>query len=279
MKILDRIVGFQRIKAKDLRPNPHNWRKHPPEQADALRGLLAEVGYVGALMARRMPDGSLQLIDGHLRAETTPDTKVPVLIVDLTQEEADKVLATYDPLSAMAEGDLAKLDLLAGDFTLSSPPLQDMLDSLRASLGPDELSMNDLVEDECPLPPDEATTKPGNLWQLGNHRLLCGDSSLPADVDRLLGGLPIHLVNSDPPYNVKVEPRSNNAIAAGLSSFAGNKHHQSLDLARDPGKAKSTQKQLRPKDRPLANDFVTDQEFDRLLLAWFGNMADRKSVV
>jgi DNA modification methylase len=71
---------------------------------------------------------------------------------------------------------------------------------------------------------------------------------------------------------VKVEPRSNNAIAAGLSSFT-NTHHQGLDLARHPGKSKPTQKKLRAKDRPLANDFVTDQEFDVLLDAWFGNMA------
>jgi DNA modification methylase len=72
---------------------------------------------------------------------------------------------------------------------------------------------------------------------------------------------------------VKVEPRSNNAIAAGLSSFQGATHHQSLDLARHPEKAQPTAKKLRAKDRPLANDFVSDEEFDRLLLAWFGNIA------
>ncbi|MDW8383108.1 MAG: hypothetical protein RMN51_13495 [Verrucomicrobiota bacterium] len=67
--------------------------------------------------------------------------------------------------------------------------------------------------------------QPGDLWLLGDHRLLCGDSGKVEDVDRLLShGLDarstIHLVNTDSPYNVKVEPRSNNAIAAGLSSFA-----------------------------------------------------------
>ena len=127
--------------------------------------------------------------------------------------------------------------------------------------------------DDIPAPPDEPITLPGDLWLLGEHRLLCGDSSKEAEVDRLLDGASIHLVNSDPPYNVRVEPRSNNAIAAGLSSFEGNKHHQSLDLARHPGKSKPTQKKLRPKDRPLANDFVSDDEFDRLLKAWFGNMS------
>ena len=74
---------------------------------------------------------------------------------------------------------------------------------------------------DVPEPPDEAVTQPGDLWLLGNHRLLCGDSSNAEDVDRLLDGAAVHLVNTDPPYNVKVEPRSNNAIAAGLSSFQG----------------------------------------------------------
>lgn len=89
---------------------------------------------------------------------------------------------------------------------------------------------------------------------------MCGDSANPADVDRLLDCQPVHLVNTDPLYNVKVEPRSNNAIAAGLSSFES-----------APGAG--TDKKLRPKDRPLANDFVPDEEFDRLQDGWFGNMA------
>jgi len=126
--------------------------------------------------------------------------------------------------------------------------------------------------DEVPEPPDDAITQPGDLWVLGNHRLLCGDSCSPEDVDRLLGGAKVHLVNTDPPYNVKVEPRSNNAIAAGNSSFTKT-HHQSLDLALHPGKDKPTTKKMRPKDRQLANDFVSDEEFDRLLRAWFGNIS------
>jgi DNA modification methylase len=145
--------------------------------------------------------------------------------------------------------------------------------------------------DDVPEPPDEATTQPGDLWILGNHRLLCGDSAKPEDVDRLLDGAQIHLCNTDPPYNVKVEPRSNNAIAAGLSSFpeehkktrstprsvnawsgrTKRTHHQSFDVARQ-GEKKPTSKKMRAKDRPLANDFVSDQAFDELLRAWFGNI-------
>jgi hypothetical protein len=82
--------------------------------------------------------------------------------------------------------------------------------------------------------PDEPKTKPGDLWLLGKQRLLCGDSGKSEDVDRLLAGATIHLVNMDPPCGVCVEPRSNNAIAAGFSSFQGTTHHQKLDVVRHP---------------------------------------------
>jgi DNA modification methylase len=134
--------------------------------------------------------------------------------------------------------------------------------------------------DALPEPSDDPRTRPGDLIILGDHRLLCGDSANPDDVARLLGGQRIHLVNTDPPYNVKVEPRSNNAIAMG-NSTKGNVpnaqrerlHHQGLDLARHPEKAKPTGK-MRAKDRVLENDFVSDDEFRRLLSAWFKNLSD-----
>ena len=90
--------------------------------------------------------------------------------------------------------------------------------------------------DEVPAPPEQAITRPGDLWLLGDHRLLRGgDSAKAADVDRLVDGQPMHLVNTDPPYNVKCEPRSNNAIAAGLSSFEKTPH-QRMAGERNPEK-------------------------------------------
>jgi DNA modification methylase len=271
MKLRDRIKELRRVKASDILPNPANWRTHPKAQQDAMRGILAEVGIADALLVRETPAG-LQLIDGHLRADVAPDSEWPVLVLDVDDKEAAKLLATVDPLAAMAETDPEKLQELLRQIDVDSEALQQMLAELA-----DEAGLQDdgaeIVEDEVPAPPDEATTQLGDLWILGNHRLLCGDSSKPDDLDRLLDGATIHLVNTDPPYNVKVEPRSNNAIAAGLSSFAGPKHHQSLDLARHPEKSKPTGKKLRAKDRPLANDFVSDEAFDELLAAWFGNIA------
>ena len=101
MQIRNRIKELRQVRASELLPNPRNWRRHPASQTNALRGVLAEIGYADALIAYETPDG-LMLIDGHLRAETTPDTEVPVLVTDLSEQEADKLLVTLDPLAAMA---------------------------------------------------------------------------------------------------------------------------------------------------------------------------------
>jgi hypothetical protein len=130
MHIRDRIKEFRRVKASDLQPNPRNWRTHPPAQRDALRGVLAEVGYADALLARQLPDGSLELIDGHLRAETTPEMEVPVLVLDLTEEESAKLLAVLDPLAGMAQPDREMLAELIGDVETENEAVQNLLDQL-----------------------------------------------------------------------------------------------------------------------------------------------------
>ncbi len=135
MKIRDRIKELRRVKASELRPNPKNWRTHPQEQQDALRGVLAEIGYADALIAREVEGGGLELIDGHLRAETTPDEIVPVLVLDLTKKEADKLLATLDPLAAMAEANAAALEKLLGEIETDSQAVQEMLDGLAKDSG------------------------------------------------------------------------------------------------------------------------------------------------
>ena len=86
MQIKNRIKELRQVKASELLPNPKNWRPHPVDQADVLKGVLAEVGYADALVAYETPDG-LMLIDGHLRAETTPDMEVPVFVLLLIVED------------------------------------------------------------------------------------------------------------------------------------------------------------------------------------------------
>jgi len=135
MNIRNRVKELRHVPASDLRPNPKNWRTHPTAQRDALRGILAEVGMADAVLARELEDGSLMLIDGHLRAETAADSTVPVLILDVDDAEADKLLATLDPLAAMAETDAVKLDELLRTFNSSSEALQQLAASTASEAG------------------------------------------------------------------------------------------------------------------------------------------------
>lgn len=109
IQIRDRILGLSRIRARDLVPNKKNWRRHPKAQAAALRGLLEEIGYADVIIVRQLPNGKYEIIDGHLRVKITPDAMVPVIVLDVTEEEADKLLLTLDPLAAMAESDTERM--------------------------------------------------------------------------------------------------------------------------------------------------------------------------
>ena len=204
----------------------------------------------------------LEQVPVHVASGLTPAQVKAYRLADNKTAE----LAEWDDTLLVQEiAELQKLDI---DIDVLGFSAEELIDLFHTDLQPGQTD-----PDAVPAPPDAAVTQPGDLWVLGAHRLVCGDSSKAEDVDRLLDGAAVHLVNCDPPYGVKVEPRTNNAIAAGLSSFEGTKHHQSLDLSRHPEKASPTDRKLRARDRPLANDFVSDVEFARLLQAWFGNLA------
>ena len=271
-------LTIRRLPLSALQPDPSNPRSHDERNLDAIRASLQRFGQVDPLVVQKR---TRRVIGGHGRLQAMKAlgwTEADVVEVDL-----DDVQATALNIALNRTGDLSSFDLPVLGKLLVSLKDADAFDGLgftEKELGTllDEIvsageNLDGITEDGAPGLPDAATTRKGDLWVLGTHRLLCGDSASAEDVERLLGGEPIHLVNSDPPYNVKVEPRSNNAIAAGLSSFSGTSHHQGLDLARHPAKAKATHDKLRPKDRPLANDFVSDEDFDRMLRAWFGNAA------
>jgi DNA modification methylase len=242
-----------------IRPYHNNPRVNDAA-VDAVAASIREFGWRVPIVC----DEAMVILAGHTRYKAALKlglAKVPVHIaVGLSPAQAKAFRIADNQTATLSAWDDDKLPLelaeLQGlDFDLSLTGFsEDELARLLAS----ESSSGLTDPDDIPEPPDEPTTRPGDLWLLGKHRLLCGDSSKAEDVDRLLNGAPIHLVNSDPPYGVNVEPRSNNAVAAGLSSFEGNK---------------PTTKKLRAKDRPLANDFLSDEEFGKTLHAWFGSIA------
>jgi len=142
MKIKDRIKELRRVPASTLIPNPKNWRTHPAKQKAALSAMLEEVGIVGALLAYETP-GGLMLIDGHLRAEEVAGTDVPVIVLDVTEAEADLLMLAYDPLSAMANIDGEALRALAEEVAFDSGELEkftkDFLEGIPLEkLAPDE---------------------------------------------------------------------------------------------------------------------------------------------
>jgi DNA modification methylase len=274
------------------------YRNNPRQNDSAVDAVVASIREFGFLQPI-VVDRRGVIIVGHTRYKAAVKLglkKVPVLVAkDLTAAQIKAYRIADNKTGEIADWDhdlllqeLAELEKMAFDLDLLGFSPNELNELCGTEIAP---GLTD--PDDIPEPPDAAITQPGDLWLLGGNRLLCGDAANNSDVDRLLDGALVHLVNTDPPYNVKVEPRSNNAIAAGLSSFAGNPkadrrflfktmrtadevpkgplNHQGFDLARHPN-TKPTAKKLRAKDRPLANDFVSEAEFERFLHAWFGNI-------
>jgi DNA modification methylase len=260
-----------------IKPYDNNPRLND-DAVDAVAASIKAFGFRQPVVT----DEIYVIIVGHTRYKAALKLglkKIPVHVAKgLSPAQAKAYRLADNQTATLSQWDDGKLpiELMAlqemdFDLDLTGFSVDDLLRYLEP---PPSEGLTD--PDDIPEPPDEATTKKGDLWLLGEHRLLCGDSAKSEDVDRLLNGAAIHLVNTDPPYNVKVEPRSNNAIASGNSSFGPNKtkgHYHGFDLARDAQKGKKTTKKMRAKDRPLANDFVTDEAFDKLLDAWFGHIA------
>ncbi|HEY1242191.1 MAG TPA: DNA methyltransferase [Bryobacteraceae bacterium] len=259
---LERFVPFAR--------NP---RTHSDAQVRQIAASIREFGFVNPVLV----DSTDGIIAGHgrlLAARSLGLKEAPVVVLDhLTDAQRRAYIIADNKLAENAgwdEGLLRDLmiELRDEDFDL------DLLGFRETELDLLLTDESEQAEESAPAPLEQAVTERGDLWILGSHRLLCGDSAEREDVARLIGAAEsVDLVNTDPPYNVRVEPRSNNAIAAGLSSFAGLKHHQGFDLARGNAKAKATTKKMRPKDRALENDFMKEADYAHMLAAWFGNLA------
>jgi len=270
-------MKVERRKIDDIRPYEQNPRQNDAA-VDAVAASIREFGFrqpivvdtegvivVGHTRWKAAQKLGLEFVPVHVAKDLTPEQARAYRIAD--NKSADLATWNYDLLP------IELRDLQAADFDLGLIGFDD--EELARLLG--EGVKDGLTDpDDVPEPPDEAVTQPGDLWVLGDHRLLCGDAGSAEDVDRLLDGARIHLISTDPPYNVRVEPRSSTAIAAGQSSYpdlSRKMHHQGFDVARgvtDPAKAR---KKMRPKDRPLENDFLSSEDFDKLLLDWFGQMA------
>ena len=190
------------VDPSELVANPLNARTHPAAQRAALRTVLGEIGWVAPVTVNATTG---RMIDGHARVEEAVArgvAEVPVIFVELTDQEERDVLATLDPIGAMATYDTDVLAELLAGVSLSSPDLDAMLAELVAAPDPaTPAAAADAPDvDEVPDAPLEPVTKPGDVWLLGPHRIICGSCRDADDVERLLAGVSINLAFTSPPY-------------------------------------------------------------------------------
>ncbi|MEP6872660.1 MAG: hypothetical protein ABI939_12545, partial [Anaerolineaceae bacterium] len=204
----NRISGHGEEAPDQLLANPRNWRIHPKAQQDTLAGVLSEVGWVSEVIVNQR---SGFVVDGHLRVAMAigkGEPSIPVTYVDLSPEEEALVLLTLDPIAAMAVAGKEQLEAL-----LAEAMTED--EAVKALLG-DLASANGIAGPEPPPDPgaqmDRAEelqrkwgTERGQVWIVGEHRVMCGDSTDSGDVGRLCAGGLARLMVTDPPYGVNYE--------------------------------------------------------------------------
>ncbi len=205
---LDRLVAYAR--------NP----RRNDGAVERMCGAIREFGFRIPIVARS--DGTV--VDGHLRLKAARRLgleTVPVVLADdlsETQIKAFRLLANRSASWAEWDEELLRLelaDLRAEDFDLDLTGFDlDEIDRLLAEPEADQAGLVD--DDDVPEPAEEAVTRPGDVWVLGDHRLLCGDATVLADVERVLAGAAPHLMVTDPPYGVAYDPTWRNE--AGISA-------------------------------------------------------------
>ena len=217
MSIRNRIIDYRTVPARFLMADERNWRRHGDAQRQAMQAMLERIGYAGAVIARETEAG-LTLIDGHLRADLDPNQEIPVLVVDLDEDEAGQLLASMDPLGAMADADLGALEALTKSLS-EIPPID-----YEAIYGRQPVPW-DADADANITPPENPITQPGDIWVLGSHRLMCGDSGDEDAVAALLDGAAPRLMVTDPPYGVNYDPGWRvDAAERGTLAYAGTRN-------------------------------------------------------
>lgn len=146
----NRIIRSENVDPTSLTPNPKNWRKHPKFQVEAMNGVLDDVGWIQDVIVNERTGN---LIDGHLRLELARKNKestIPVKYVDLTVEEEEKALATFDPIGAMAEADSIMLSNLIERCKSDNQEVKDLIDIITEKEGLIVPDFNTLPDEDVP---------------------------------------------------------------------------------------------------------------------------------
>jgi DNA modification methylase len=204
------------MKLEALTPAPFNPRTITEEAARGLRASIRRFGLVQPIVWNRR---TKRVVGGHQRIDAMKalgKTEAQVVVVDLPEPEEKALNVTLNNPAIAGEftdGLQAILAELSANSEIEFEELQ--LDALL------DTNLDGIVEDEVPKPPKNPVTRSGDLWILGDHGLLCGDSTKPADVARLLDGAKPRLMVTDPPYGVDYDPHwRTEAAKKGLLTFA-----------------------------------------------------------
>jgi DNA modification methylase len=206
----NREITIQQILIEELRPDPANPRRISDQELEALTRSIQEFGMVDPIIARKEDN---TVIGGHQRllaARRLDYKKVPVVLVDLTAEQSrllnlalNKINGSFDQeLLARLLNDLNEVPTI--DLTLSGfgeDELKKILKSLEIRERKERTETFDL-EETLKAAQSKPIAQAGDVWLLGDHRLMCGDSTRSEDVERLMGGRKSAMVFTDPPYNV-----------------------------------------------------------------------------
>lgn len=198
----NRIVGEGEADPQELTANPLNFRTHGLDQQRALSGAIERLGWIQRVIVNQRTG---RIVDGHLRAQLAlkAGQRVPVIYVDLDDDEERIALATLDPIAAMAGQDDEQLARLLEGIDGGNLHLDNLLASLRAGMTDLRAPKPGKTDpDAAPPPPAKVRTRTGETWCMGEHRLTVGDATDVAVVSKAMSGHLAQAVWTDPPYNV-----------------------------------------------------------------------------
>jgi DNA modification methylase len=222
MWAVDRLVPYER-----------NARTHSPEQVAQIAASIQEFGFTNPILVA----ADAGILAGHGRLAAAKDmglAEVPVIVLDHLSAEQRRAYVLADNKLALNAGwdeellatELQELQLAEFDLSLlgwSDEELADLLPGVE-QLDPEGMGDGDAV----PEPPAEPITKPGDIWLLGKHRVMCGDSTMLSDVERLMDGAKADLLLTDPPYNVAYEGKTAEALSIQNDSMNDDEFRQFL---------------------------------------------------
>lgn len=214
-------------KVEDLIPYVNNSRKHSDEQVAQIASSIKEFGWTNPILI----DGTNSIIAGHGRLMAARKLKmeeVPTIeLSHLTDTQRKALVIADNKLALNADWDTNLLtieldELLKDGFALDI--LGFNADELNALLEPEQVDgLTD--EDSVPEVPEEPKTKLGDIYQLGNHRLMCGDSTSIDAVDKLMDGQKANFILTDPPYNQETEGGFKGSIGKSLKKQSADIEH------------------------------------------------------